>query len=105
MSFAQHTFSNPVTDSRFRSQVFALAVRFDCPIYTYEFILEQAGIILEESVREQKNKSDKAGGSSLKQLSVDKLNHMLQVAIDKEDYEEAAKLRDEINKRVWLLNC
>ncbi len=86
-------------DSR-TSDALALAVRYGCPIYTYEFILEQAGIILEESVKEQKSGNTATAVNTLKQLSVDKLNNMLQAAIDKEDYEEAAKLRDEINKRV-----
>jgi len=88
-------------DSR-TSDALALAVRYGCPIYTYESILEQAGIILEESVKEQK----RSGGgkevpafTDLKRHTIDKLNNMLEDAIAQEDYEKAAKLRDEINKR------
>ncbi|MGB1243099.1 MAG: bifunctional nuclease domain-containing protein, partial [Chitinophagales bacterium] len=87
-------------DSR-TSDALALAVRYGCPIYTYEFILEQAGIILEESVKEQKRSGGKevAGFTDLKRHTIDKLNNMLEDAIAQEDYEKAAKLRDEINKR------
>lgn len=85
-------------DSR-TSDALALAVRYGCPIYTYEFILEQAGIILEESVKEQKQGKEVTSGKELKHHSVDKLNTLLAEAIAKEDYEKAAKLRDEINKK------
>ncbi len=93
-------------DSR-TSDALALAVRYGCPIYTYEFILEQAGIILEESVKEQKRSGSGSGSggkevsafTDLKRHTIDKLNNMLEDAIAQEDYEKAAKLRDEINKR------
>ncbi len=86
-------------DSR-TSDALALAVRYGCPIYTYEFILEQAGIILEESVKEQKRGKEVSGGTELKHHTIDKLNTLLAEAIAKEDYEKAAKLRDEINKKM-----
>lgn len=88
-------------DSR-TSDALALAVRYGCPIYTYEFILEQAGIILEESMREQKRtgKEVTGGGTELRHHTIDKLYNMLEEAIAKEDYEKAAKLRDEINKKM-----
>ncbi|MEZ4884072.1 MAG: bifunctional nuclease family protein [Chitinophagales bacterium] len=85
-------------DSR-TSDALALAVRYGCPIYTYEFILEQAGIILEESVKEQKRGKEVSSGNDLKRHTIDKLNNLLDEAIAKEDYEKAAQLRDEINKR------
>lgn len=87
------------------SDAVALAVRFKCPIYTYEFILEAAGIVLEDDVEGEQpipkksatppfQKQSKAAGKSLEQLK-----HMLQEAIKMENYEEASKIRDEIKKR------
>lgn len=88
------------------SDAVALAVRFKCPIYTYEFILEAAGIVLEEDLGSEQvssaekstpppfKKQSKAAGKSLEQLK-----NMLQTAIEQENYEEASKIRDEIKKR------
>lgn len=87
------------------SDAVALAVRFKCPIYTYEFILEKAGIVLEEdaatetpaaSIKKTRSPKQKKG---LDSLSIDELNERLEKAIDTENYEEASKLRDEIQKR------
>ena len=86
-------------DSR-TSDAIAMAVRFGCPIYTYEFILEAAGIPLEESEEEEKEverKPRKAEGFD--QYSVDELEVMLTDVLEAENYEKAAKIRDEINKR------
>ncbi len=86
-------------DSR-TSDALALAFRFNCPIYTYEFILDQAGIIMEDAGREREKKTAaKKKLSDLAKHSVDKLNTMLDEAISQENYEKAAKLRDEIEKR------
>lgn len=92
-------------DSR-TSDALGLAVRFDCPIYTYEFILDSAGIILEESEleKEKEARESMSGEKSkkkepIKNQSVDDLKTQLQDAIEKEDYERAAKIRDELNKR------
>lgn len=85
------------------SDAVALAVRFKCPIFTYEFILESAGIILEDDLSDEAEapikkktypKENKGAGKSLEQLQ-----NMLQNAIEKEDYEEASLIRDEIKKR------
>jgi len=96
-------------DSR-TSDALALAARFDCPIYTYEFIMDTAGILLDEM--EQKGEGDlpeqkktvkkeakKAESKDLTKHSIEKLNALLADAIKKEDYEKAAGIRDEINKR------
>ncbi len=94
-------------DSR-TSDALAMAVRFNCPIYTYEFILDAAGVVLEEP--EEKAATAKAGvrprrkkgpakGASLTTYSVDELNRLLEEVLTKEDYEQAAKIRDEINRR------
>jgi len=98
-------------DSR-TSDALALAVRFDCPIYTYEFILDAAGVILEDpeegegeegaSVEpaEPKRKRKKAGkDTALSQYSEEDLTKMLSDVLSDEDYERAAEIRDELNKR------
>lgn len=100
-------------DSR-TSDALAMAVRFSCPIYTYEFILEAAGVVLEEpeetasSAPASKSKPTKTitgGGRAsdskgqLAHLSMDELNRMLQEVLQNEDYEQAALIRDEIKKR------
>ncbi len=100
-------------DSR-TSDALAMAVRFSCPIYTYEFILEAAGVVLEEpeetasSSQASKSKPAKSitsGGRAsdskgqLAHLSMDELNRMLQEVLQNEDYEQAALIRDEIKKR------
>ena len=91
-------------DSR-TSDALALAVRFNCPIYTYEFILEQAGIILEEETEQevQRAKSRRSERQpkpkTLKENTLEELNELLQKALEQEDYEDAAKIRDELNKR------
>ncbi|MEZ5007990.1 MAG: DUF151 domain-containing protein [Chitinophagales bacterium] len=93
-------------DSR-TSDALALAVRFECPIYTYEFILDSAGIVLEESQKMAESevaKEEVAVKSSQKTddlaiYSVKELDKLLLDALENEDYERAAKLRDELNKR------
>lgn len=92
------------------SDAIAIGLRFDSPIYTYENILAEAGIVLTdeedeeekvEPVKESKVrvKKEKQKGDDFKNYSVDKLNELLKDAIDKEDYERAAKIRDELSKR------
>lgn len=90
-------------DSR-TSDAIAIAVRFSCPIYTYEFILEQAGIVLEEETEREVQKAktrrqQKSKEKTIEDFSDDEIETQLQEALDKEDYELAAKLRDEINRR------
>lgn len=87
------------------SDAVALAVRFKCPIYTYEFILNDAGIVLEEEeedTNEPKKKSEPAPKKEKKgiaSLKIKELQEKLQHAIDTENYEEASKLRDELKRR------
>ena len=98
-------------DSR-TSDAVALALRFNCPIYTYETILDQAGIILDEDTTAQPpqlettielnpeaKKEQKPKSSSLARLSEIALNKRLNQALEKEDYELAALIRDELNRR------
>jgi len=98
-------------DSR-TSDAVALAIRFNAPIYTYKMILDQAGINL--NIEKQKPKAavenetefvvdlenvKQEASFNLTDLSVQELERLLEVAIEEENYEEAAKLRDEIEKR------
>lgn len=88
-------------DSR-TSDALAMAVRFECPIYTYEFILDRAGVVLEETEEGAEVVSSRAEVSPIKRLSsysVDELNQMLEEVLTNEDYERAAEIRDEINRR------
>ncbi|RUA34057.1 MAG: hypothetical protein DSY77_07085 [Bacteroidetes bacterium] len=102
-------------DSR-PSDAIAIGIRFDAPIYTYEKIMSEAGIVLsdekeDEDISELKRpveKSSSPGSSSptsksdfdkLKNMPMDKLNELLDKMIQSEDYEKAAKIRDEINRR------
>jgi bifunctional DNase/RNase len=89
-------------DSR-TSDAIAMAVRFDCPIYTFEFILEAAGVVLEESeerkIKTSKKKKTESSTSSFEEMSIGALNKLLKELLADEDYEKAAKIRDEINRR------
>lgn len=95
-------------DSR-TSDAIAMAVRFECPIYTYEFIMEQAGVVLDEAeassaeessaATPQRRKKKKTADQSIETMSVENLELMLKKVLSQEDYEKAAKIRDEINNR------
>jgi uncharacterized protein len=101
-------------DSR-TSDALAMAVRFNCPIYTYEFILDAAGVVLEEPEGTTKKasttrsggsgstaaaaKQRPAKGAALSSYSVEELTRLLEDVLAKEDYEQAAKIRDEITRR------
>ncbi len=82
------------------SDAIALAVRFNCPIYTFESILSSAGILsdelgddLEEELEEESTEGE------FQKMTLEELDQAIQEAIDNEDYERASQLRDEINKR------
>ena len=87
------------------SDAVALAVRFKCPIYTHEFILKDAGIILDKADDSDTKEDAKTKTPAKKQkkdiasLPLNELNTKLEKALNTEDYEEASKLRDEINRR------
>ena len=89
-------------DSR-TSDAIAMAVRANCPIYTFDFILESAGVIMEETqekpVPATSNTRKERSGNSFNQYSIEALSKMLEEVLADEDYERAAKIRDEINKR------
>ncbi len=96
------------------SDAIALAVRFKCPISTYEFILSSAGIILDESQKDKDLNDDNDEFDELEKeleeidpskpldyskMSITELNKVLQNAIEHENYEEASKIKAEIDKR------
>ncbi|QOI98012.1 MAG: bifunctional nuclease family protein [Flammeovirgaceae bacterium] len=90
------------------SDAIAIGLRFDSPIFTYENILAEAGIVLtdepEEEAAEPKprarvRKDAPKKGEDMKNMPVEKLNELLKEAIEREDYERAAKIRDELSKR------
>ncbi|HBB57422.1 MAG: bifunctional nuclease family protein [Chitinophagales bacterium] len=95
-------------DSR-TSDAIAMAVRFGCPIYTLDTILESAGILFEETEGSGKKKRKKkealpeemrpAGHDDLKQMTLTELNNLLSEVLDSEDYIRAIAIRDEINSR------
>jgi len=97
-------------DSR-TSDAIALALRFNCPIYTYEGILKQAGIILDEKKTTNLSLANYSSESSddistkktlnfnIAEQTKAELNSKLTVALEKEDYELAALIRDELNRR------
>ena len=92
-------------DSR-TSDAVALAVRFNCPIYCFDFILDSAGVTAEEADLEMEEET--ATDVSLEELSTEgrdedlslkDLEKQLAIAIEREEYERASKLRDEIERR------
>jgi hypothetical protein len=89
-------------DSR-TSDALALAVRFGCPIYTYENILENAGILMEDTGKKKKSvvpqHEESPGNEDLKGLSVEELTTLLNDVLEQEDYIRAIAIRDEINAR------
>ena len=87
------------------SDAIAIAVRVGCDIYAYESVMEEAGIVMEDM---EKQETDESGDShinkgvsqtSLDLLDLETLEDLLQEAIDNEDYQKAAEIRDEINRR------
>ncbi|MEO9894452.1 bifunctional nuclease family protein [Aurantibacter sp.] len=107
-----------IIDAR-TSDAIALALRFDAPIFTYKTILDKAGIYLKFSSKDKENEDEDdsivvdeilqesetveidtaAATSGYSELTIDDLNKELDKAVANEDYEKAAKLRDEISKR------
>ncbi|WP_417612298.1 bifunctional nuclease domain-containing protein [Owenweeksia hongkongensis] len=104
-----------VLDAR-TSDAVALAIRFDCPVFTYKDILDKAGIILKEgqgtgkapSAPKSTIQTEEAASettpapkstSDLKSKNSDQLHKMMDEAVNNEDYELAARIRDEIDRR------
>ncbi len=99
-------------DSR-TSDALALAVRANCRIYTYENIIDAAGLYLENEEQVETGSSEgragdvpvsnkqsgASGDSDMKKMSLEELNTLLQTVLDQEDYVRAIHIRDEINSR------
>lgn len=89
------------------SDAIAIAIRFGSPVYCTERAMSEGAVEHYEVDKKDENKPPKASTqkfkvkreASLKDFSLDKLNQMLEKAITNEDYERAARIRDEINKR------
>lgn len=102
-----------IIDAR-TSDAIALALRFSAPIFTYKNILDKAGIYLNANPSENENTEDEGALStpetfgiesdsntenSYAKLSLSELHELLEIAVQDEDYEKAARIRDEISKR------
>jgi len=105
-----------IVDAR-TSDAIALALRFSAPIFTYKNILDKAGIFLKFSSKDKEDENDESilvdeilqesetveidssGSDLFRELSLQELNKELDKAVTNEDYEKAAKIRDEISKR------
>ena len=87
-----------IIDSR-TSDAIALAIRFNSPIFTYESVLETAGIVLKPNTKKSVVKSSKADNFEFNKMSKNQIKKAIEIAVKNEDYELAAKLRDELNKK------
>ena len=100
-----------IIDTR-TSDAIAIAIRFLAPIYTYENILDKAGIYLKveeeiaikeilepEAIQVTLEQVDSKNISNFSKYSIQELHDQLKEAVDNENYEKAAKIRDEISKR------
>ena len=91
-------------DSR-TSDAVALAVRFGCPIYTFDNILDSAGILMEDDDKKKKlsggsvSQTDAGTRDDLKKLSLPELETLLTEVLEHEDYIKAIAIRDEIKMR------
>ena len=87
------------------SDAIALAVRFGCPIFTYEFILSSSGIVLEDDVVDENLEDielevpELSDQEIMEAKSKKELEKELGEALSNEDYEKASKIRDELNRR------
>ncbi|MBS3737719.1 bifunctional nuclease family protein [Mesohalobacter halotolerans] len=88
------------------SDAIALALRFKAPIFTYKNILDKAGIQLKTSSSKTQSEASKSKAETeiksafdLKNLSLNDLKKILEEAVQNEEYEKAAQIRDEISKR------
>lgn len=97
-------------DSR-PSDAIAIGLRFNVPIYTSEAILAEAGIVSSSLSEEENEENDEFVKESirpkgsfteqLQEMQNDELQKLLEDALTREDYEQAAKIRDEMGKRNW----
>ncbi|MBU1010684.1 MAG: bifunctional nuclease family protein [Bacteroidetes bacterium] len=83
------------------SDAIALAIRFKCPVYTYESILQQAGIAMqkEDIAMPGALETTDADENEFSEYLINELEDQLEKAIESEDYEKASRIRDELNRR------
>jgi bifunctional DNase/RNase len=86
------------------SDAVALAIRFRCPIYTFEDIMSEAGIVMDDKADELQDEEEvtivkEPGTGEYMDHTLEELEEMLQKAVDNEEYEKASQIRDEINKK------
>jgi bifunctional DNase/RNase len=94
------------------SDAIALAVRFGCPIFTYEFILSSAGVLMDDEFIRDAEKSEedellededepiaKKSAEDIPSMNTSELEKKLNEAIANEEYERASRIRDELNNR------
>ena len=86
------------------SDAIALALRFSCPIFTYEKILDKAGVLVRKNKKYENQKTSektiqKKHEKTYGEMRLSELKKLLKKAIQSENYEKASKIRDEINKR------
>ena len=86
------------------SDAIAIAIRYGCPIFTYEDILARAGIIINSAREDEEFSLDGEEDKTMEDdnittFGLEKLKKLLATAIQEEDYEKASELRDEIKKR------
>ena len=87
------------------SDAIAIAVRIGCELFAYESVMEEAGIIMNDMEKENPDTNEESvinkgtSKTSLDLLDIETLEELLQDAIDNEDYQKAAQIRDEINRR------
>jgi len=90
-----------IIDSR-TSDAVALAIRFKCPIYTYEKIMEEAGMLMDEKGPASESvltTPEEADESEFEEYTLNELQELLDKAVEQEEYERASRIRDEIKKR------
>jgi uncharacterized protein len=88
-------------DSR-TSDAVALAIRFKCPIYTYEKIMAEAGMLMDENAATATDMTppvEEPPEPAFEEHTLSELEEMLEKAVEQEDYEKASLIRDEIRKR------
>ncbi len=85
------------------SDAVSLAIRYQCPIYTYEAVLAEAGVIIDEDDEKESQKSPEPPSSESESefadFLIEDLEEQLQQAIETENYEKASRIRDEIKRR------
>lgn len=84
-------------DSR-TSDAVAIALRFNCPIYTYENVMAVAGVVMDMDENKPESEPIEASENEFSNLDLSKLKEALHQAIENEDYEKASIIRDEIKK-------